>query len=95
MVEVTERLHRSFRDLAARVASDMDLRFLGLDLIAGDVAAPAADYAILEINAAPGLDHYGGIGPGHEARIDALYTKVLEAIARGPRRVAGRRRRSR
>ena len=84
-VEITERLHPSFARLAARIASDMDLRFAGVDLIAPDATRPLKDYAVLEINSAPGLDHYGASGPAHQAAIDELYFKVLQAVAQRPR----------
>ena len=50
-----------------------------------DATAPVGEYSVLEINSAPGLDHYAAHGPAHDAHIDALYLKVLQAIERGPR----------
>lgn len=81
---VTERLHPSVAVLAAQICTAMDLRFCGVDIVMADATAPLADYAILEVNSSPGLDHYAAHGPDHEAHVDELYLKVLEAIARGP-----------
>jgi D-alanine-D-alanine ligase-like ATP-grasp enzyme len=81
-IDVTEHLHPTFAKLAANIARDMDLRFAGVDLIAADAGAPVDDYRILEVNSAPGLDHYASSGPEHEANIDALYLEVLKAVDR-------------
>ena len=81
---VTGQIHRSVAALAARICAALDLRFAGVDILMADATAPLGDYAVLEVNSAPGLDHYAGHGPEHEAHIDELYLKVLEAIARGP-----------
>ena len=84
-VETTDRVHPEVAALSARIASALDLRFAGVDMILQDVSEPPVDYSILEVNSAPGLDHYASSGPAHEAHIDALYRKLLAAVARGPR----------
>jgi D-alanine-D-alanine ligase-like ATP-grasp enzyme len=83
--DITERLHPSFARLAARVAADLDLRFAGVDVIAPDATRPLGAYAVLEVNSAPGLDHYATFGPAQDRHVDALYLEVLRAIERGPR----------
>jgi len=83
--DITPLLHASFGQLAARIATDMDLRLAGIDLMAPDATAPMSSYAVLEVNSAPGLYHYGGFGAEHDARIDSLYLRVLQAVERGPR----------
>ena len=82
-VDVTEALHLGYAHLAAAVTRDMGLRFCGVDLMVdGDVreAPVPGRHWILEINAAPGLDHYAAIGARQEAVVDALYLKVLAAL---------------
>ncbi|MEO6325757.1 MAG: cyanophycin synthetase [Thermoanaerobaculia bacterium] len=79
--DVLPDLHATFREIAARVATDMDLRFCGVDLIAPSVSTPARDYVVLEVNSAPGLDNYESSGVAHEEKIDALYLEVLRAVA--------------
>lgn len=86
-VEITRRVHPTFKALAARVAKALDLRFAGVDLLTADITRPLQDYVVLEVNSAPGLDHYAAAGPRHVAHIDRLYRKVLAAVARGPRRI--------
>jgi D-alanine-D-alanine ligase-like ATP-grasp enzyme len=64
-VDVTDKVHPAFRDLAVKLTRDMGLRLCGVDLmIDGDVGQKPNAYWILEINAAPGLDHYAKIGQG-------------------------------
>lgn len=82
-VDITHRLHPSVATLAAGVAAALDLRFAGIDVLLPDATAPLDDYVVLEVNSAPGLDHYGTAGPAHEAFVDALYLKVLRAVERG------------
>lgn len=82
--EITARLHPEVAALAASVCQALDLRFAGVDILMPDATQPPGDYAVLEVNSAPGLDHYAGHGADHEAHVDELYLKVLEAIARGP-----------
>lgn len=84
-IEITSELHPTVAQLAAQVADDLDLRFAGVDLICPDATQPVSDYRILEVNSAPGLDHYGASGREHESHIDELYLKVLKAVERGAR----------
>ena len=83
-IEVTDSLHPTVATLAANICQALDLRFAGVDVLIPDATEALEDYAVIELNSAPGLDHYASSGPGHEARIDALYLKVLQAIERGP-----------
>jgi D-alanine-D-alanine ligase-like ATP-grasp enzyme len=61
----------------------MGLRFCGVDLmIAGDISqAPRkGGYWIIEINSAPGLDHYATIGKAQQRIVEDLYLEVLKAM---------------
>ena len=81
--DVTEIVHPDFVKLAVNVTKDMGLRLCGVDLmIDGDVAeAPhRGAYWIIEINSAPGLDHYATIGKAQEKIVEDLYTEVLKAM---------------
>ncbi len=80
-VDVTDNMHDTFRQLAIRLTRDMGLRFCGVDIMVnGSIANPCKDYRVLEINAAPGLDHYAEIGDRQKRVVDSLYLKVLQAI---------------
>ncbi len=83
-VDITAQLHPSVADVAVRAAAALDLRFAGVDLLCADAMLPLGRHVVLEVNSAPGLDHYAGHGPAHEAHIDELYLRVLRAIESGP-----------
>lgn len=80
-VDVTETMHRDFRQLAVKVTKDMGLRMCGVDIITTyDINAPLKDYVIIEINSAPGLDNYAAIGQVQKNKVDELYLNVLKAL---------------
>jgi D-alanine-D-alanine ligase-like ATP-grasp enzyme len=81
-VDVTSSIHPTFYQLATSLTRDMGLRFCGVDLMlpVSTIEQPCNDYHIIEINAAPGLDHYAEIGRRQRRIVDALYLKVLEAM---------------
>ncbi|MBV9159025.1 MAG: cyanophycin synthetase [Candidatus Kaiserbacteria bacterium] len=82
-IDVTDRIHPAFKKLAIRLTRDMGLRMCGVDLmVQGDVADPPGQYHILEINAAPGLDHYVKGGREQVRIVETLYFKVLKSLAR-------------
>jgi D-alanine-D-alanine ligase-like ATP-grasp enzyme len=80
-VDVTDTMHQEFRDIAVRLTRDMGLRLCGVDImVAGDIAGPArkSTYWIIEINAAPGLDHYATTGAAQRRIVEDLYLKVIK-----------------
>lgn len=81
-IDVTHSMHVSFRRLATELTRDMGLRFCGVDLIIvqGTIEQSCNEYCILEINAAPGLDHYADMGRRQKKIVDGLYLKVLQAM---------------
>ncbi len=80
-VDVTSVVHRAFRDIAISLTRDMGLRLCGVDLmIHGDISMEPKKYWVLEINAAPGLDHYARSGKEQQAIVEALYTKILKSL---------------
>jgi D-alanine-D-alanine ligase-like ATP-grasp enzyme len=57
----------------------MGLRLCGVDLmIEGDISQKPGTYHVLEINSAPGLDHYAKIGKAQEKVVEDLYLQVLK-----------------
>jgi D-alanine-D-alanine ligase-like ATP-grasp enzyme len=83
-VDVTQVLHDSVRDVAVRMTRDMGLRLCGVDIMLdGDVTAPLKDaksWHVIEINAAPGLDHYATSGKAQEKIVEDLYVQVLKRM---------------
>lgn len=82
-IDVTDRVHTEFKELAIQLTKDMGLRLCGVDLmIAGDISEKPNKFWILEINAAPGLDHYSKSGKRQEKIVEDLYLEVLKSIAK-------------
>lgn len=77
-IDVTEKVHPAFKKLAVKLTSEMGLRLCGVDLmVEGDISEKPSTYWILEINAAPGLDHYVKIGKEQKKIVSDLYMEVL------------------
>lgn len=84
-VDVTNILHPEFRAFAIKLAADMGLRMCGVDLMVdSDIAAAPVQskYWILEINAAPGLDHYVKSGKAQQKLVEDMYLEVLKHMER-------------
>ncbi len=80
-IDVTHEVHRGFKEVAIRLTEDMGLRFCGVDLmISGSIKDSPGEYWVIEINAAPGLDHYARSGKAQEAIVEGLYRKVICSI---------------
>lgn len=79
--DVTKRIHADFASLAIRLSKDMGLRLCSVDLmVEGDISEKPRRYFVLEINAAPGLDHYAQTGKVQEKIVERMYLKVLKAM---------------
>jgi len=82
-LDVTGNIHPSFKKVAVNLTRDMALRLCGVDLMVdGDIATAPKKYWILEINAAPGLDHYVKGGRAQQKIVENLYLKVLKSLAK-------------
>jgi D-alanine-D-alanine ligase-like ATP-grasp enzyme len=82
-IDVTGKVHKFFAKLAVNLTRDMGLRLCGVDLIIdGDISQKTNSFWILEINAAPGLDHYVKMGKMQEKIVEDLYFQVLKHMER-------------
>ena len=80
-VDVTKSVHPEFKKVAISLTKDMGLRLCGVDLMTEDtIAEIPSQYWVLEINSAPGLDHYAKTGMAQQKIVEALYVKVLQHI---------------
>lgn len=85
-LDVTDIIHASYKKLAVKLTRDMGLRFCGVDLlIKGEIDKPLQKYEIIEINAAPGLDHYFKSGKKQAKIVEDLYLQVLKSLDKGKR----------
>jgi D-alanine-D-alanine ligase-like ATP-grasp enzyme len=82
-VDVTGKVHPAFKKLAVKLTRDMGLRLCGVDLmVQGDISQKPMIYWVLEINSAPGLDHYAKMGKAQAAIVEHLYLQVLKHMER-------------
>jgi len=85
-LDVTHTIHRGFFKIATELTRDMGLRIAGVDIMvtSGDITENPKDckYYIIEINAAPGLDHYVTTGHVQRKAVEAMYLKVLKALGK-------------
>ena len=85
-VDVTTTMHPLFKKIAVNLTHDMGLRISGVDFMVtkGDLTMDPKKcrYFIIEINAAPGLDHYVTTGDKQRKIVEAMYLKVLKALGK-------------
>ena len=85
-VDVTKTIHPGFKKIAVNLTRDMGLRISGVDIMVtkGDITLNPKDctYYIIEINAAPGLDHYVTTGQAQKKIVEEMYLKVLKALGK-------------
>jgi D-alanine-D-alanine ligase-like ATP-grasp enzyme len=79
-VDVTEKVHPDFKELAVNITKDMGLRLAGVDILTSDITLPIEHHIILEVNGSPSLSHYASIGDIQTQRVEDLYVKVLQAL---------------
>ena len=87
--DVTQTIHPEFKKIAVNLTRDMGLRISGVDIMVtkGDITKNPKDledcsYYIIEINAAPGLDHYVTTGKAQRKIVEDMYLKVLKALGK-------------
>src|SRR3989344_5217312 len=84
--DVTGTIHPGFKKIAINLTRDMGLRISCVDIMVtkGDITKNPKDcsYYIIEINAAPGLDHYVTTGVKQRKIVEAMYLKVLKALGK-------------
>lgn len=80
-VDVTTILHPQWATLAQKIARDMNLRYIGIDVMSKETLDHSpASYVIIEVNAAPGLDNYAAMGRRQQRIVEELYRRVLDAL---------------
>jgi D-alanine-D-alanine ligase-like ATP-grasp enzyme len=80
-IDLTGKLHASVISLCVNLTRDMGLRMCGVDLMTKhDLSETLGDYYIIEINAAPGLDHYAQSGDAQRQVVEDLYLEVLKGM---------------
>ena len=80
LIDCSEQIHPVWLDIAVAASREVGLRFCGVDILCRDIAHDDPNHVILELNGAPGLEHYQSLGPIQKRRTEAVYTAVLRAI---------------
>lgn len=82
-VDVTHTMHKRFHEFAVQLTRDMGLRLCGVDIMVdGDITESPKDFWVLEINSAPGLDHYVTTGKAQQKIVEDMYLEVLKHMER-------------
>ncbi|MBI3952824.1 MAG: cyanophycin synthetase [Candidatus Doudnabacteria bacterium] len=82
-VDVTQKIHPTFRQLCVRLVSDMGLRYCGVDfMVEWSLEQPVGGYRVIEVNAAPGIDNYANVGAKQRRIVESMYLKILKALAK-------------
>ena len=85
-LDVTNVIHPGFLKIAINLTRDMGLRMAGVDIMVtkGDITKNPKEcrYYIIEINSAPGLDHYATTGQAQQKKVEDMYLKVFKALGK-------------
>lgn len=82
-IDVTKKVHPLFKKIAVDLTADMGLRLCGVDLIVnGEISDKPKEYSIIEVNSAPGLDHYVKTGKAQQRIVENLYLEVLKKMSK-------------
>ncbi|WP_209011679.1 hypothetical protein [Roseibium aggregatum] len=79
---VTDDLGSAFMEIAVLAGEKLGLNYFGVDMLVSNLSDPADGYAILEVNAAPGLNQLHPLGAAQATVAEAAYNRVFDAINR-------------
>ena len=80
-IDVTDKMHKFFKETAINITKDMGLRLCGVDImIDGDISKKTKKYTVIEINSNPSFLNYYSIGDIQKARIRNMYKEILLKI---------------
>ena len=79
--DVTEIMHNSFKQIAISAVCALNLRWAGVDImIDGDISKrERGNYAVLEINASPGLENFAKSVEDGSVKVEDIVVKLLNA----------------
>ncbi len=80
-LDVTDQIAPYFEELAGAIAGCLNLVLCGADILAGDITDPKERYyRVIEVNSAPGMDHYAFEKGTQDAYVKNLYRKIFDYI---------------
>jgi D-alanine-D-alanine ligase-like ATP-grasp enzyme len=85
--DVLDEIDPTYKKLAIDITREMGLRYSGIDLLVqNDIRKPLDQkkntYSIIEINAAPGVNHYAKSGRRQMKIVYDIYKKILRALVK-------------
>jgi D-alanine-D-alanine ligase-like ATP-grasp enzyme len=87
-IDITDKIHPSFSDLAISITNDLGLRLCGVDIMTGDLSMPldqqSNGYIVIEVNGAPSMDNYAALGTRQAHVVDKLFLRILRAMENDP-----------
>jgi D-alanine-D-alanine ligase-like ATP-grasp enzyme len=81
-LDVTEKIHQEFSNIACKASEAIGLRLAGVDLMCEDITLPAQEqvWNILEINDSPSMENFSLLGKIQSDRVLVLYSKILKTL---------------
>ena len=77
-IDATDDIAARWIELAADIADTFGLSFCGIDFACREIKDSDGPYGILELNTAPGLDHYAAVGEVQRQRVRDMYLRVFD-----------------
>lgn len=85
-IDVTNEISKGFRKVSINLTKDMGLRIAGVDIMVtkGDITLDPkkCSHYVIEINSAPGLDHYVTTGSKQKKIVEDMYLKIFKALSK-------------
>jgi D-alanine-D-alanine ligase-like ATP-grasp enzyme len=82
IVDVTDSLHKSYKDIAINIAKDFNIGLCGVDFfIQGEPSEFSEDYKIIEVNAHPGVGEFARRSGIDITKVEDLYVDVLQYLS--------------
>lgn len=76
-VDVEATLDPKWVERAVSIGRVLGLCICGVDLACADITRPDSAYSIIEVNSAPGLDHFASIGEEQRRTVDSFYIRAF------------------
>jgi glutathione synthase/RimK-type ligase-like ATP-grasp enzyme len=79
--DVLDKMCNEWKKVGIKIASDMNLRYCGIDIISQKPLSQKPEkYVLLEINAAPGINGFALMGKKQKETAEKIYEKIFSKI---------------
>lgn len=83
-IDWTSRISEEYKSLAIDITNKMGLKLCGVDIMTDRIDGKVKDYAVIEINSAPGYSNYALLGEKQSIIVENLYRDILLYIRNIP-----------